>query len=225
MKGSFISAQYFCILSGISAIIGVLMLVTSFLINAGPPPNATMDQLIEFGHQNFNSILWGAWLQAIGPVFIVLFAFAIVYLSGATRLLAGWMTLFGASTLMTVSLIEISFYICVLFKEPAVIGPIGMDLISSVQHLYFIVAAPAFFIPLGFVIVRSEILPRVLGFLAIALGIASAVLGITSLLILVLPLPITAFGVCRFCGGYQLQYCSLSAQERYRTRQLNNYFN
>ena len=149
MNTKSISAKWFSILSGISGILGVFLLAISFLINPGPPPHPTVDQLVEFGRQNFTTILWGAWLQAVGPVFIVLFALSIVYLSGATKHLAGWMTLFGACTLMTVNLIEITFYICALSPEPSEMGPIGIDLINSVQHMYFIVAAPAFFIPLG----------------------------------------------------------------------------
>jgi len=181
-----------CILSGISGVVGVILLGTSFLINPGPPPQATITQLLEFGRQNFKTILWGGWLQAVSPVFIVLFAFAIVYLSGATGRLVGWMTFFGASILMTVSLIEITFYFCALFKEPPGMGPLALDVIYSVQHLYFIVAAPAFFIPLGLVIISSRILPRILGLLAIALGFGFAVLGILTLYVLVLPMAITA---------------------------------
>ena len=161
----------FCILSSISAIVGVILLGTSFLINPGPPPG----------------------LQAVSPVFIVLFAFAIVYLSGATGRLVGWMTFFGASILITVSLIEITFYFCALFEEPSVMGPAALDLINSVQHLYFIVAAPSFFIPLGFVVIGSRVLPKVMGVLAIALGLAFAILGIVTIYMLVLPVAVTAF--------------------------------
>ena len=118
MKRNLLSARSFCILSASSGIIGVLMLVISFNINAGPPPGATNDQLLVFARENYRSILWGAWLQAVGPVFIVIFALALVYLSGATRRLSGWMTLFGAGTLMTVSMIEITFTIVLCLKNP-----------------------------------------------------------------------------------------------------------
>jgi hypothetical protein len=49
--------------------------------------------------------LWGSWLQAVGPLLNVLFAFAIVCLAGATTRLAGWMTMFGGTILMMVSLV------------------------------------------------------------------------------------------------------------------------
>jgi hypothetical protein len=194
MRADFARPGTIALLGGASCIIGVLLLATSFLINPGPPAHATIDELVEFGRRNAVTILWGAWLQAVGPVFIVFFALAIVHLSGYTNRLSGWMTLFGASTLMAVSLIEITFYISALSGNPSTMGPIGINLISSVQHLYFIVAAPALFIPLGYVIVKSQILPRIVGFLAIALGICFAILGAATATTLVLPMWVTAFG-------------------------------
>ena len=50
-----------------------------------------------------------------GRLLIVLFAFALIaHLAGATQRLAGLDDLFGATILMTVSLIEITFYISAL---------------------------------------------------------------------------------------------------------------
>ena len=141
------STKLFRILTALSGIVGVIMLITSFSINPGPPPNATGAQLIAFGNQYYTSILWGAWLQAIGPLLIVLFAFAIVCLAGAATRLAGWMTMFGGIILMMVSLVEITFYISALYSNPATMGLISLELIHAVQHLYFIVAAPALFLP------------------------------------------------------------------------------
>jgi hypothetical protein len=110
MEPGRVSKRRFCILAAVSCILGVLSLVVSFSINPGPPADATNEEMLAFGRTNSHSILWGALLQAVGPVFIVLFAFALVHLAGAMHRLAGWMTLFGATTLMTVSLIEITFY-------------------------------------------------------------------------------------------------------------------
>ena len=112
-------------LSALSGIVGVIMLIMSFSINPGPPSNATSAQLTAFGNQYYTSILWGAWLQAVGPLLIVLFAFAIVCLAGATTRLAGWMTLFGGTILMMVSLVEITFYMSALYSNPATMGLIS----------------------------------------------------------------------------------------------------
>ncbi len=192
------STKLFRMLSALSAIVGVIMLITSFSLNPGPPSNATGAQLIAFGNQYYTSILWGAWLQAVGPLLIVLFAFAIVSLAGATTRLAGWMTMFGGTILMTVSLVEITFYMSALNttplnNNPAAMGLISLALIHSVQHLYFIVGAPALFIPLGVVILGSRLLPRVLGYLAIVLGAAFAIAGVVYLFDLTLPVLVQAF--------------------------------
>lgn len=88
-----------CILAGISGISGVVLLALSFAINNGPPAGASDAELLSFAQHNSTSVLWGAWLQAIGPALIILFAFSLVHLAGAVHRLAGWMTFFGATSL------------------------------------------------------------------------------------------------------------------------------
>jgi hypothetical protein len=193
MHEGLISKRLYRILSGLSGITGVVLIGLSFAINQGPPPGATSAELVKFGQQNYATVLWGAWLQAVGPVLIVTFAFALVHLADATQRLTGWMTFFGATTLMTVSLIEITFYFSALSPDPAIMPSISLRLISAVQHLYFIVAAPALFLPLGIVLISSSILPKVFGYLALLLAAAFAGLGVIFLLHLTLPGPVTAF--------------------------------
>jgi hypothetical protein len=193
VDNTFIAKRSFCFLSGLSGIVGVVLLMVSFGIAIPPPVGATRAELVQFGQQHYAGVLWGAWLQAVGPVFIVLFAFSLVHLAGATQRLAGWMTLFGATVLMTVSLIEITYYICALFPDPEVMTSISLKVISAVQHLYFIVAAPALFLPLGIVLVTSRILPRLFGYLALLLAATFAALGVAFLQTLMLPGAVTAF--------------------------------
>jgi hypothetical protein len=138
--------------------------------------------------------MWGAWLQAVGTVLAVVFALAIVYLAGATSRFAGSLTLFGGAILTMVSLVESVFYISTLFAQPASMGLISLALIHAVQHLYFFVAAPALFLPLGAVILGSRVLPRVLGYLALLMGATFALAGVATLSSLTLPTAVTAFG-------------------------------
>ena len=173
--------------AAVSGLVGTCMIGISFAINPGPPAGASGAQLTAFGQQHHDVILWGAWLQAVGPALITVFALAIVVLAGATARLAGWMTLFGAATLMTVSLIEITGYIGTLQTSPATMDQTSLALIHSVQHLYFIVAAPAVFLPLGLVILGSAVLPRILGYLAIVLDAGYALAGVVTLLDLTIP--------------------------------------
>jgi hypothetical protein len=193
MKNNREFGRRFRILSGLSGIIGVVLLITSFAINVGPPPGATYQELVKFAQQNHALVLWGAWLQAVGPVLIVVFAFALVHLAGAAQRLAGSMTFFGATILMIVSLMEVTFYLSALSPDPITMPSISLKLISAVQHLYFIVAAPALFLPLGIVLVSSRILPRLFGYLALVLATVFALLGVIFLLRLTLPSAVTAF--------------------------------
>jgi hypothetical protein len=188
------SKRKICILGGLAGVIGVVLLGLSFAINTGPPPNATGAELIKFGHDNYANILWGAWMQAVGPALIVLFALSLVHLASATQRLSGWMTFFGATILMTVSLVEITFYISALHADPATMPYISLVLISAVQHLYFIVAAPSLFLPLGIVLVRSAVLPQFFGYLALALAAIFVTLGTVYMLRLTLPGFVLAFG-------------------------------
>lgn len=194
MTRDIISKRTFCLLSGVSGILGVAMLVASFSINPGLPGNAPIPVLIEFAQQHYAGELWGAWLQAVGPVFIVLFAFALVHLAGATQRLAGWMTIFGAMTLMAVSLIEITFYISAMFANPEIMPAISIKLVFAVQHLYFMVAAPALFFPLGIVLLTSDVLPRVFGYCALILAVGFAAAGVIFMLTLRLPDAVAAAG-------------------------------
>lgn len=183
-----------CIFGGLSGVCGVLLLLVSFAINSGAPaPGANPAELATFAHQNYARVLWGAWMQAVGPVLIVLFAFVLVHVAGATQQLAGWMTFLGATILMTVSLIEITFYIGALYRDPVIMSSLSLNLISAVQHLYFMVAAPALFLPLGVILVRSRVLPKLFGYLGLALAMVFAALGVIFLLQLTLPNAVTAF--------------------------------
>lgn len=188
-----VNSKSICIFGGLSGVCGVLLLVISFAINSGPPPGANAAELADFAQQNHARVLWGAWMQAVGPVLIVFFAFVLVHLAGAKQQLAGWMTFFGATILMTVSLIEITFYIGALFRDPPITPSLSLNLISAVQHLYFMVAAPALFLPLGVILVRSRILPKLFGYLALALATAFALLGVIFLERLTLPDGVTGF--------------------------------
>jgi len=88
----------------------------------------------------------------------MLFAFAIVFLAGATARLAGRMTVFGGGILMMVGLTEVTFYISALYADnPATMGLVSLDLIHTVQHLYFIVGVPPVFLPLGAVILGMQV--------------------------------------------------------------------
>ena len=175
------STRRFYILTALCGIFGVIMLITSFIINVAPPPNPTVAQLIAFGTQHRNALLIGSWLQTIGSLLCVIFAIAIVYLAGATTRLAGWMTMFGGIVLEMVTIIEVTFYLSAVNGNPATTSLISLDLIAAIQHLFPIVAAPAVFLPVGVVILGSRVLPHVFGYASLALGGVFAIAGLVFL--------------------------------------------
>lgn len=177
------STRLFRTLLALSGIVGVVMLVTSFAINPGPPPGTSFDQLIVFGNEHGTAIRLGAWLQAAGPCLIVLFAFGLVHLAGAANRLAGWMTLFGGVVLTMVSLVEVAFYLSAINGNATRTLLISLDFIHAVQSEYSMVAAPLLFLPLGLIIVNSQVLPRLLGYLALVLGGLFIILGMLVLFI------------------------------------------
>ena len=66
----FVPAGRAQIWAGICALLGSGMLIASFAVNPGPPAGDSGAQLTAFEQQHLDAILWGAWLQAAGPVFI-----------------------------------------------------------------------------------------------------------------------------------------------------------
>ena len=174
----------FRILSALCGILGVAMVMVSFNLNPGPPANASIAQVMVWGRQYLDSIMLGAWLQAVGSFLSVVFAVAIVHMAGATTRFWGAMTVFGGIVLVGVSLLEVTFYIDA--AQGGVSGntttvSVSLDLITTVQRLFPILAAPALFFPLGAVILDSRVLPPVLGYLSLILGGAFAISGVVYL--------------------------------------------
>lgn len=180
-----ISTRRLARLSALAGLLGVVMISVSYRINAGPPEaNPTAAQLMAFAATNHTQIVTGAYLQAVGTVLIIAFSLALVLLAEAASRYAGWLTFFGGLILVTTGLIETTFYLFTASATQASTGFIGVELIHASQRLYFIVAAPAVFLPLGVVILASRAsrpLPRVYGYLALLLGAVFVLVGIVGL--------------------------------------------
>jgi hypothetical protein len=168
-------------LSAFCGIIGVVLLVTSFVINPGPGPNPTAHDLAVFGNTYHTTILLGAWLQAVSPFLIMIFALAAIRLAGAADSFPGQLTQVGFVVLVMVSLLEVVFYLSAVYGDPATTGLISLDHVRATQHLFSIAAAPAVFFPFGIVILRTGALPRVFGYTALCLASLFTVLGFVAL--------------------------------------------
>jgi hypothetical protein len=135
---------------------------------------------IAWGAAHKTLILAGAWLQGAGSLLEGIFIMGIIVISGATHRLSGWITAFAATVIMTVSLVEVSFYINAV--QSGVTGnlnglSLSLALIQAIQHAYVIVPAPTLLIGLGIIILQSRVIPIIFGFLALAFGTVLGVLG------------------------------------------------
>ena len=172
----------FRIVSGLCGIFGAVALVSSFVMNPAPPAEFTVSQLRDFAVQHHNGIVFGAWLQGMGSLLLVLFAIAVVHLAGATHQFAGWVTLLAGATILMVSLVEINFYLgAVQAAESGDLtsGTVSNALIKAVQHVFLI--APALLLPLGAVLLGSSILPLAFAYLALAIGATLQIFGLVGL--------------------------------------------
>ncbi len=190
---SIMSERSTAILSGVAGVMGVLMIIESFHINNGPPLDSPDTLFLAYATSHRLRVLWGAWLQAVGPALIIVFALSLVSLSKAFGRVSGVLTVFGAAVLMMTSLLEVTCYIGGLFTNPSELPRIANTLGYAVQHLYFSVAAPALFLPLGLMLLGSSVLPRIFAWLALLLGVSFVVLGLLYIGQLVLPLGVTSF--------------------------------
>jgi hypothetical protein len=170
------------IVAGLCGIFGAVALVSSFVMNPAPPAEFTVSQLRDFAVQHHNGIVFGAWLQGMGSLLLVLFAIALVHLAGATHQFAGWVTLLAGATILMVSLVEITFYLGAVQAAEAgdlTSGTVSNALIKAVQHVFLI--APALLLPLGAVLLDAQILPRVFAYVALAIGATLQIFGLVGL--------------------------------------------
>lgn len=167
-------------IAALSGILGVVMLLTSFVLNPGPPAGATSAEATAYVAQHRDAILLASWLQEIGSFLSIAFALALVSFAGAMARLAGWLTLVGGTILVLVSVVEVTFYILVVqgsTSSTPTTDEMAAQLIQAIQHAYSMLAAPAVFLPLGVVLLGSRVLPRIFAYLAFALGGVFAVFG------------------------------------------------
>ena len=170
------------IVAGLCGILGAVALLLSFVMNPAPPADFSSAQLRDFAVQHHTGIVFGAWLQGIGSILLVLFAIALVHLARATHQFAGWITLLAGTTIMMMSLVEITFYLGAVHAAEAgdlTSGTVSNALIKAVQHVFLI--APALLLPLGVVLLGSPVLPRTFAYLALAIGTTLQIFGLVGL--------------------------------------------
>jgi hypothetical protein len=171
--------------AAIAGIAGAVALGASFSIVPKPPAvGAPIAVLDAYARAHHDVLLWCAWLEGIGTMLYVVFLLSLVHLAGANRRLAGTLTLLAAAVVLGISLV---YDVCLIAmaQGPALGGPqlatgsFAYGLWAACEHAFLI--APAIFLPLGFALRGSTVLPRAFSKSAIALGCISQALGLVGL--------------------------------------------
>lgn len=162
-------------------LVGVPVLIAGFAVNPGPPPGDSLAQITAFGAAHAHGAMLGGWLQILGTVMAGIFALCVVGAAGQATRLPGVLTLLGVALLVSIGLAEFTGYGLVTTGDPTVVD-VGTHLITAVQHGYGMVGAPLVFVPLGAVILRTGVLTRTLGIIAVVLGAVFFALGFLGVL-------------------------------------------
>jgi hypothetical protein len=119
----------------------------------------------------------GGWLQVTGTVLIAVFALSVVLSARQTSTLPGVLVLSGSTLLVVIGLSELMAY-KVLASGHLSTAQVATDVIAGVQLGYSIVAAPVIFGALGYLLLKSNVMPRALGSASIGLGLTFWVCGL-----------------------------------------------
>ncbi|MDQ6675184.1 MAG: hypothetical protein M3069_31360 [Chloroflexota bacterium] len=172
-------------LAALSGIVGVLVLAIYFSQPLPIPVNTEpVAAFTAFGNRYHNEIMVGAWIQAIGTLLVSIFFLELVHLAGAATRLSGLMTVFSAGALWVVGLVEVvaSMAIAQAAGDGHVEGAAAaFDLTGVFIHVIPIGPAGAVYLALGAVLLGARVLPRVFGFLALALGASFEIAGFVGL--------------------------------------------
>jgi hypothetical protein len=183
------STRQSTILIALSGILGTILLSLYFGVGfsvglAQLPLNTSAAQIANLGLEYRNLWFLGTWLQATGSLLSVIFFLSLIQRTDRVASLAGLLTIVGSAVLLAVVLVEGVFTIDL--AQAAVNGHTitsltSFDIMSVFTYVYPIVPAPVIFLSLGTILLGSRLLPRVLGYLALGLGIAFAVVGLIGL--------------------------------------------
>jgi hypothetical protein len=170
-----------------AALFGAYFGVPAFVSPLGAVLYAThpsTTQLIAVGARYEQLVTVGVWLQATGSTFSVLFFLGLVSWSRSRGSLRGQIVALGSAALVALVLAEGLFTLTWATASAAgesVSARVAFDLMSRFVQLFPVVPAPAVYLPLGSILLRSRVLPRWLAITALALGGAFLAVGVAEI--------------------------------------------
>jgi hypothetical protein len=173
------------LLASAGGFVGAAALGASFGMLPSPPPvNAPLAELMRYATSHQHLLMTAAWLEGSGTLLYVIFVLALVHLAGDLAGLAGRVATMASAVVVTVSLVY-DVTLIAIAQSASVGGPqattalVSYGLFAAVEHVFLL--APPLLLPLGLILLRTRILPRPLAMAAVALGVASPVLGLAGL--------------------------------------------
>lgn len=174
---------------GIVGLVGALLFAFYFFVPTLFPrmeavvyaarPSTT--EIVAVGAQYQQLVTFGTWLQATGAALCVVFFIVVLFLTAANGTAPGYVVLFGASVLVALVLLEGVFTLTWVSASSAGVATsarVGFDLMSRFIQVFPLVPAPAVYLPLGYLLLRSGLLPRWLAWVAAGLGVAFLLVGL-----------------------------------------------
>jgi hypothetical protein len=172
-------------LVGASGVAGAASLGTSFALLPPPPPlTAPLTALTHYAASHHDAMLLAGWLEGTGTLLYVIFVLALVHLAGASARLAGRIATVACAAVLGVSLVYDVMLIAI--AQSAALGGrqtttalVAYGLFAAVEHVFLL--APPLLLPLGLILLRTQLLPRVFAVLAVIFGALGPILGLAGL--------------------------------------------
>jgi hypothetical protein len=179
-----VSARW-TLLAAAAGFAGAAALGSSFGVLPHPPPlTAPLTALTRYAATNHHAMLAAAWLEGTGTLLQVIFVLALAHLAGARAGLAGRITTVACAAVLGVSLLYDVMLIAI--GQSAALGGrqtttalVAYGLFAAVEHVFLL--APPLLLPLGLILLRAPVLPRILARVAVILGVLGPVLGLAGL--------------------------------------------
>jgi hypothetical protein len=172
-------------LAGAAGFAGAAALGLSFGLLPPPPAlTAPLAALTHYAAAHQHLLMAAAWLEGTGTALYVIFVLALVHLAGARAGLAGRVTTLASAVVLAVSLVYDVTLIAI--AQSAALGGrqtatalVAYGLFAATEHVFLL--APPLFLPLGLILLRTALLPRVFAPLAVTFGVIAPFLGLAGL--------------------------------------------
>src|SRR5215471_81907 len=103
----------FCGILGTAAL--MLYFTAPFTFMPLPPPDTTVETLMQFGSKYRTAILFDTWLQQAGSFLSIVFVLGLIHLAHAFEKFAAKLTLVAAAAIMCLSLAEGTFALSAVY--------------------------------------------------------------------------------------------------------------